>query len=173
MGFIKLNIPVLVRQIKTDADINYHLQPLFTGHPSASHRRFELAINQLKKELKYYFRSYTLSADTKDEVLWYMFNPELEYYSLDLSINLGKRFIKGRFGAALFTLKNQQFVCLPSFNNYMFMLPKEGKSSKIQVEQHILRVVHQLFKALRDHQPDFDAEDYFSTKGRIYYLDYS
>ena len=167
MGFIKLNIPILVRQLKADGNVNYQLQPLFVGRPSATHRRFELALSQLKKELKHYFRGFSLTRENKDQVLWYMFNPDLQYQSLDFSLNLGKQYIKGRFGAVTFELKGLHFASLPAFNNYMFMLGVDKNTGKVNSVDQIRRVVRQLLKSLRENDSDFEAEDYFATKGEF------
>ncbi|MEM1322854.1 MAG: hypothetical protein AAGG75_21495, partial [Bacteroidota bacterium] len=81
MGFVKLNIPVLVRQLKTEGNIQYQIQPLFIGRPTATHRRFELAMNQFKKEMRHYFKGFTLDRERSDELLWFMFNPDFHFQS--------------------------------------------------------------------------------------------
>ena len=56
MTFIKLNIPVVVKEIHLEERPQYYIRPLFLSYPVATNFRYESAIGQFQKEIKNIFK---------------------------------------------------------------------------------------------------------------------
>ena len=130
MAIVKLNIPTLVTDIRIEDKAHYHLRPLFTGFPVATHRRYDNAVAVFQKEVRQAFKGFSLSRQNAGRLLWFLFRPEIQYQQFPLEFNVGRQFVSGRFGVATFSLADKTFAVLPSFYNYMFLLPakKGGKA---------------------------------------------
>lgn len=167
MSFVKLTFPVLVRNLKTEDRYEYHLRPLFARQPVAHHRRFEMAVNRFNKELKYLFNGFQLDRDTASQLLWYKFNPIVDYKLHSFEFRLGKQLQKGTFGLAVFELQAITFVCLPAFNNFIFMVDaEEGQWEEILSTSE--KVIVKLLKSYRKEQEDeFTLEQYLAQKGEF------
>ncbi len=164
MAFVKLKIPTLAREVRVDEKPLYYLRPLFVEYPVASHRRFESAVSQLQREIKHFFKGYVLDRDNADQLLWYLFNPELNYRQFAFSFNLGNQLIEGRFSVVDFELQGRRFVLLPNLNNFMFIARNMGKGKK-ELEQEVLRVVRELLRQIKsDEGNDFDPAAYYSGR---------
>ena len=61
MAFVTLKIPTLVQDIEVEEIPQYYLRPLFLNYPVAANRRFDSAVNQFKRELKVFFKGFSLS----------------------------------------------------------------------------------------------------------------
>lgn len=159
-----LNIPVIVKTTPIEGVVNYHLRPLFFYHPIATHRRYEQAVNQFKKELKHFYRGFVLHRKNAHQLLWYMFNPKTEYQQFILSLSINKQSIQGRFGVATFEMHGHHFACLPSLNNFMFMLTPD-KKGKINIKEQVKRVAQSLLNDYKkDLKNEFDIKQYFSDR---------
>lgn len=164
MAFVALTIPVLVQDVVIEEKPHYYIRPLFLSYPIATNHRFELAVNQFKKEVKNYFKGYILDRQSADRLLWYLFNPETQYKQFSLRFNIGKQFIEGIFGVAYFELNNFLFVCLPKLANFMFIATKD-KNGKINLEEQVEKVAQKKLREIRDeNQSEFDPKIYFSSK---------
>lgn len=162
MALVRLKIPVLVKNTKVDNQLYYHLRPLFTGHPVASHRRLEIALARLKDEIKQYFKGYVLERDNADHLLWYLFNPDVKYHVFHYEFRSGDIQVNGNFGVASFMMQNLTFACLPNVNNFMF-IAAEGPLGKHQLQEYTRKVLSRLLPQLRKAQDDnFDLEACYS-----------
>ena len=162
MSFVNFNIPVLVQNKKINKQSTFVLRPLFLNHPVVNARRFEQAVTHFKKEIRRNLNNYLVDHETLDGLLWYLFNPSLEYQKLQLAIPFGKSSIKGTFSVAIFELQGKTFVCLPAFQNYIFMAEKVKKRKNV-FQQSIVRMIEALSKTYKDQLgSDFNLEDYFS-----------
>lgn len=164
MPNVTLNIPVLVKNVTIDDHSHYHIRPLFLNHPIATHRRYDQAISLFKKELKHYFRGFILSRDTLHQLLWYVFKPKFQYKTYELSFVVNKQPISGSFGVAHFELKGKDFIILPDFYNYMFLVEK-FKKGKIDIPSEAeKRIIILLKEYQKDDGNDFELEKYFTGK---------
>ena len=163
MAQVKLNIPTLVTDTVIEDKAHYHLRPLFTGFPLATHRRYDNAVAQLQKEVRQAFKGFSLSRQSADRLLWFLFKPEIHYQQFQMEFNLGRQFVSGLFGVATFTLEGKSFAVLPSFYNFMFMLPSK-KGSKPDLEAAAKQAVRALLRKIKkEDEIGFDPEAYFSS----------
>ena len=84
MAQVKLNIPTLVTDTVIEDKAHYHLRPLFTGFPLATHRRYDNAVAQLQKEVRQAFKGFSLSRQSADRLLWFLFKPEIHYQQFQM-----------------------------------------------------------------------------------------
>ena len=160
MTSIRLKIPTLVQHLKVDDYPQYYLRPVFLSYPVATHRRYENAVNTYRKEVKQLFRGYEFSKETANQLLWYVFNPEIEYQQYALSTHIGNQHVNGLFGTISFALKGHQIIGLPLLNNFMFMANPEQ-----DLQASIERVIEKLLKKLKkEQQEDFTPDLYYSDK---------
>ncbi len=163
MALVRLKIPVLVKNTKVDNQLYYHLRPLFTGHPVASHRRLELAAARLRDEVRQFFKGFTLTRNNADHLLWYLFNPEINYHLFSYEFRSGDLQIKGSFGVASFMLQNITFACLPNVSNFMF-IAATGKISKQELRAKVQKVLLRLLLRLKQEQEEnFNLEALYSS----------
>lgn len=164
MSLIKLNIPTLVSDTQIDEQLQYYLRPLFLPYPIATHRRYENAISLFRQEVRQIFKGYVLSDESTQQLLWFMFRTDIKYQQLEMEFAIGRQQIKGSFASVSFELKGKHFVCLPAFNNYMFMA-NAGDGRKPRVRQETERIIKRLLKRFKqDDESNFRPEDYFASK---------
>ncbi|MEM9822086.1 MAG: AAA family ATPase, partial [Bacteroidota bacterium] len=167
MAILKLSIPVLVQNIQTDNGLHYRLRPLFISNPQVNHRRFELAISKFQKEIKHYFAGFILDRSNIDEILWFGFNHELTYKVYSFQLTIGKQFVKGPFGIVHFQLQGLTFICLPAFNNYLFIAQADSQG-KVNIFEEAKRAIQHLFRVYKSNLGVETApEAYFATKGEF------
>lgn len=158
-----LNIPALIRPVEFDGRSEYHVRPLFLEHPVLTHRRFNDAVSMFKNEVKRAFGGYTFSRRSMEQLLWFKFSPEIELKHLDLEFSIGSNYIKGRFGVAVFECQGKYFGCIPTFNNFMFLL--SGKPEQHELEATVQRIAQKLLKKYRRSDGDeFDPKRFYSPK---------
>jgi len=146
MSHIAFEFPVIVRTIQVGDQQVYHIKPLFLRFPEASHQRFEVAINNFKKELRTRFKGFVLDSNNRNFVLWYKFNPKLKFKTIKLEFEAGKQFVSEKFSFASFSVKGHQFVILPSFDNQILMVRKNdaGKFDyKEEVRDYIIKYLRE------------------------------
>ncbi len=159
MAFIKLNIPILVKEIQVEERPQFYVRPLFLNYPVATNMRYETAIGQFQKEIKNIFKGFILDRSSQDRLKWFLFHPEIQFKNYELEFNISREFIKSHFACAVFSLKGQTFVHLPTLN-YMF-IARPDQELVIQVK----RVCKQLLKTYwREEGSQFNVEVYTSNK---------
>lgn len=164
MAQVSFNIPTLVQNIEVDNKSSYYLRPLFMHYPVATHRRFEMAMSQFQKEVKQTFKGFVVSRHNLDGLLWFQFHPELKYQNPIFSFNLGKQYVNGNISMVSFDLQGYTFICLPSINNYMFMVEK-SKAKRTNLVQKTSTVIRELFRKLKKENPkEFTPSIYFSKE---------
>ncbi|MBK7870460.1 MAG: ATP-dependent Clp protease ATP-binding subunit [Saprospiraceae bacterium] len=162
MALVRLKIPVLVKNSKVENQTYYHVRPLFTGHPVASHRRLELALARLKDEVRQFFKGFVLERQNADQLLWYLFDPEQDYQLFHYEFHSGDTQVKGDFGITSFMLQGLTFACLPNLHNFMF-IAGEGEFHKFELREKTEKVLKRLLPQLKKEQgEDFDMEALYS-----------
>lgn len=162
MALVHLNIPVLVKSTKVENRNYYYLSPFFTGHPVTSHHRLEMATARLRSEIKQYFKGFELTRQDSDALLWYLFNPTLQYHLFSYNFRTGDIWVDGQIGVASFTLQGMTFACLPNVNNFMF-IAGDGNMKKPLLQLKTGKVLKRLFVQLkREEGQDFDISAYYS-----------
>ena len=166
MPSVRLRFPVLVKNIEVEGKMQYYLRPLFISHPVATHRRFEYAVHSFKREVKDYFKGFQLNRQNADKLLWFNFNPNLKYDILKIDFQLGNQFVQEHYGAAYFVLKGLCFVCLPAFNNYMFIAEKNEKG-RFNIPTQVQNVVQMLLRKDKRNNGVAEPKQYAATKGEF------
>ncbi len=164
MKSIKLNIPVLVHYVDTEEQSNYIIRPVFLNQPIATNRRYEQAIRQFQKEIRFMFKGMQLSQENKDYLLWYMFQPELKHHLLPYSTTFNNQFFEGTIEALEFELQGKRLICLPAFRQFIFLLKPEIKG-KIALTTEVVRVVQTLFRQYKsEFGKELEIAPYFAPK---------
>lgn len=168
MSQVTVTVPVLVRHIEINNQQQYHLSPVFFPNPIAVSRRYEEAVSQFKKEVRDHFKGLKIGRENADYLLWYMFSPKMTHKIIKMNFIAGKQSVKGAFSITYFKLQGKTFVCLPSFNSFVFVLDEEHKSFKSIVTETQLM----LEKLLRVYKKNagvvtLDMEEYYATSGEF------
>jgi ATP-dependent Clp protease ATP-binding subunit ClpC len=164
MSLIKLDIPTLVSDTQVDGNPQYYFRPLFLPYPVATHVRYRNGLALFRKEVRQVFKGFSLNAQNAQQLLWFRFKPEVRYKQYPQGFMLGRQLIKGNVGVAYFQLSGHYFICLPAFNNFMFMA-SGSRGSKPKIEQEVSRVVKKLLHQYRQEEAEeFKPEAYFSGK---------
>ena len=154
----------MVKDVIVEEKAHYYIRPLFLNHPVASHRRFDSAVSQFKKEVKHYFKGFVFNRANAKHLLWYQFHPELEYKQFEFNLQIGKQFIQGLFGLFWFPLKGHIFVVVPSINNFMF-IAEQKPGEKINLEEQAREKIQAVLKKIKSEVGRaFNPEIYFSNK---------
>ncbi len=164
MPSVTLHFPVLVKNIEVDEKMQYYLRPLLFQGPMASHRRFERAVALFKREVKSALRSIEFNRENMDRLLWFRFNPQVEYKALKMEFVAAKQFVKGKFGVGYFILQDKCFVCLPAFDSFMFIGEKDEKG-KYHIPQQAEETVRNLIRSYKkETKDDIDVQSYVATR---------
>ncbi len=164
MSHIAFEFPVIVQTVKVGDQLAYHIKPLFLNYPEASHQRFEIAINNFKKELRTRFKGFVLNSDNRNFLLWYKFNPKLKFKTVKLEFETGKQFFSEKFSFALFSVKEHQFAILPAFDNHILLIKKTEKGKpdyKGQVKEYIVQHLKEIRKETGE---KIEIENYAASK---------
>lgn len=117
---LRLEFPVLVHAGR-GAKRYYEIRPLFRTEPRVRARRYEQALRAFQIEVRRELRERKIERANMEGALWLLFNPELKFEKVEIAAALGDGLVKGEFSAAWFELKEQIFVLLPGFDNYLFL----------------------------------------------------
>jgi ATP-dependent Clp protease ATP-binding subunit ClpC len=163
MALVKLNIPTLVSDTQIEGVAHYYLRPFFIPYPIATHRRYENCVTLFRKEVRQVFKGFKLQGQNANQLLWFLFKPNLTYSQLDLEFTIGRQLISGKFAIAHFQMKGITFVSLPAFNNYMF-IAHAGDGNRPSLEKSATKVVKTLMQRFKKEEENFKPEVYFATK---------
>ncbi len=162
MASVNLQVPTLVSNLHIEEKEHYVLRALFTAYPTAVNQRYEQAVSHYKKEIRQLFKGYNLKREEAEQLLWFLFNPEIKYHQFHFQFHLHRQFISGRFAAASFRLKGHTFVCLPQLDNFMFLQEERAGNS---LEQSCRRVVKSLLEEYqKQEQGAFDANRFQASE---------
>lgn len=162
---LNLEFPALVSLIKNEVKEQYQSTPLFFSFSSYAHPRFEGSVSKMKSAIQNAVKGYILESDTLDDLIWFRFNPTIDYQIFNLTIPIpGKKDQQGRFGIAFFELHNITFASLPHFNGTMYVVEK-NKKNRFNLEQQATKVISQLLKKYHSNEPsEFDFNHYTSPE---------
>jgi ATP-dependent Clp protease ATP-binding subunit ClpC len=162
---LNLEFPALVSLVKNEEKEQYQSTPLFFSFSSYAHPRFEGSISKMKSAIQNAVKGYVLESVTLDDIIWFRFNPTIDYQIFNLTIPIpGKKDQQGRFGIAFFELHNITFASLPHFNGTMYVVEK-NKKSRFHLEQQATKVISQLLKKYQSNEPsEFDFDHYTSPE---------
>jgi ATP-dependent Clp protease ATP-binding subunit ClpC len=166
MAQIELSIPVIVRQIKENKEQNYQLSPLFFSNPVISNRRFDQAKTIFSREIRQHFKNFSLSRQNAAELLWYLFNPKVKHKIIRMEFSAGKQFIKGDFSIIYFELQDKIFVCLPSFNSYVFLAQSNRPELIFEQSREVIDKLVRLYKKNAD-ADTWDMTPHYAVKGEF------
>jgi ATP-dependent Clp protease ATP-binding subunit ClpC len=168
MRSVILKFPVLVREIEGEGGHSFFTaHPLFFHQPYLSHSRLDQCLESLKKRVKQHFRAFETSRAQATQLLWFQFNPSLQYHQYSFETILGKKQYRGQLSLVHFELKGLHFGFLPSLRRHIFMLtPEEAKGEMLREKS--LEVAESLLKDLQKAQGEFfDFQQFVIPKGEF------
>ncbi len=162
---LNLEFPALVSLVKNEGKEQYQSTPLFFSFTSYVHPRFEGSVSKMKSAIQNVVKGYVLESDTLDDLIWFRFNPTIDFQIFNLTIPIpGKKDQDGRFGIAFFELNKITFASLPHFNGAMYIV-ENNKKNRFNLEKQATKVISQLLKKYQANDPsDFDFNDYTSPE---------
>jgi ATP-dependent Clp protease ATP-binding subunit ClpC len=160
MALVKLNIPTLVSDTQIEGVAHYYLRPFFIPYPIATHRRYENCVTLFRKEVRQVFKGFKLQGQNANQLLWFLFKPNLTYSQLDLEFTIGRQLISGKFAIAHFQMKGITFVSLPAFNNYMF-IAHAGDGNRPSLEKSATKVVKTLMQRFKKEEGKLQTRSIF------------
>lgn len=162
---INLEFPALVSLIRNEGKEQYQSTPLFFSFSNYLHPRFEGSISKMKSAIQNAVKGYVLESDTIDDLIWFRFNPTIDYQIFNLSIPMpGKKDQVGRFGIAFFELQDITFASLPHFNGAMYVVEK-NKKNRFNLEKQATKIISQLLLKYQTNAPnEFEFENYTSPE---------
>lgn len=168
MSQVTLTVPVLVQQIGVNAEQSYQITPVFFRNPIAVNRRYEEAITQFKKEVRNHFKGQKITRENANNLLWYMFSPNLTHKVQQFDFVAGKQLIRGAFSILYFELKGNIFVCLPGFYHYIFVAKTANPSYK-DIVAETRGIIEKLLRAYKKNAgvTTWDMERHYATKGEF------
>jgi len=160
-----LEFPALVSLVRREGKEQYESVPLFFNLTMQAHPRFEGSISKLKTYLQKIVKGFVLERDTADEMIWFRFNPTIDYQIFNLNVPLpGKKNQQGRFGIALFEVRNILFANLPHLGGFTYIIEKD-KKSRFQLEQQATKIISLLLKRFQANDPNnFNFDTYTSPE---------
>lgn len=168
MSQVTITLPILVRQLEINKQQQYHLSPVFFSHPIAINRRYEEAIAQFKREVRNHFKGLKIKRNNADHLLWYQFDPQVQHQRLKLDFIAGKQSVKGAFSLVYFKVQAHTYVCLPSFDSFIFALPK-GEDSIKDIRQQTQLMIEKLLRLYKKQEgvQTLDMEEFYAAPGEF------
>ena len=164
MSYVKLEFPVLVQKIKINDAANYHLRPIFLPNSTVTNRRYENALTTMENLVARRLKGMELTRENTEYILWHFFNPDHTFYSKRYTFKVGKDLFDGLIGVVRFELKGLTFVCLPSFNHYLF-IARTNPNDKTAIDPLVERAARSILKDLKKQEEDLDCADFYLQKG--------
>ena len=164
MRKLESQLPVWVRKTSLGQKTNYELYPLFFSRPSLQAQRYDLAAAALQKDVRERFKNFELSAETREELLWFLFRPEWQLQSFYCEVKLNKQRQRIRVGAVVFPIQEQYMVCFPMLEH--FMLAFESGTGQTDMAQGVEQAVqHWLQERSEEEGEDFSLQNYQMNDG--------
>lgn len=168
MHAVTLSFPVLVQYADVEGKQQYLVRPFFMSYPSVTHRRYDRALGALQKVIQRTLKHGRFDRETLDTLLWYNFNPEIEFKILKAEYSLGKQVHTGRFSMGYFDLNGQRIVSLPAFGPYFFIAKKDD-NGKYNLQAQTREVIEKLIRSLKQSEggSEFEPETLYATQGEF------
>ena len=167
MSYVKLEFPILVQTIQQNDKPHYLLKPLFVPSPTVMDRRYESAMRRISDEVTQRLKGAEIHRDTIDNVLWYSFNPELQFTTNTFKFTVGRQFFNGPISYGVFKIKDLTFICLPSFQHFIF-IANTDKKEKPNIRLAVESAVKQYLKLERkEAKENIDFDPFYAKKGEF------
>lgn len=159
---LDLKVPTLVSHVIVNDKPHFHLRPLFYSYPHITERRFQHATELYKKEIRQTFKYYDLTRFGSKQLLWFLFNPNVEIERRQVEFKMGRDWIKGKFLLAHFQVNGLQVVYLPQLNNMMYI--EQSSSEELRIDESKLEnAIRKQLKKEKDRLGEsFRLEDYYT-----------
>jgi len=160
MSEVKLEFPIVVQQIEIDGQLNYHLQPIFLPNTLVTNRRYDRAFSTIGEVVARRLNGMQVNRSNVEYLLWHLFNPELTFYTRPINIKVKRNVFNGSVAIASFIIKGMTFICLPSFDHYLF-IAKTEQQNKIAIDKLVEKVIKQLLTDQQEANEQIDYSDYY------------
>ncbi len=147
--------------------MTYLLRPLLFYGPHVQHRRFEEVTRRFKKEVNGIFKDFELNRENADFLLWYTFNPELQFKNLKIHFSSGHQYVSGNVAVVRFAVNGKAINYLPDFDQFMGISERPASNKNID-EGEIISLLEKLIRQKRKElKADFDINDYYSGENNF------
>ncbi len=160
MSEVKLEFPVVVQQIEIDGQLNYHLQPIFLPNTLVTNRRYDTAFSTIGEVVARRLNGMQVNRSNMEYLLWHTFNPDLNFYTQHINLKVQRNVFDGAVAIASFVVKGMTFICLPSFDHYLF-IAKTGRQSKEAINKLIKKTIKQLLLNEQEANELIDYSTYY------------
>ncbi len=164
MPTLKIEFPIWVQYVEK----SFIVRPLLFDGATASGGRYERALKDLGKEIRRQFAKHKTNRSNLNHLLWYLFNPEINLDTLELSFSYGQRYFNGKISVARFEFKAYTVVCLPAFEQYYFISSEKYLSKQVLAEEVIFHIQQFVREKRKELAEEIRLEDYASTKNEFY-----
>lgn len=144
-GSLRFNIPVFTTQ---DSYGEYVARPLLVDGPAQSHPQYQRALDRCAGAIRDKLPDLLHGQDELRDLLWHNFSPDLTLETLDLTFESGQRVISGSYAAIWFEVGSVRYVCLPGFNDLLFIARANDKG-KYNLKGEVKRVIQALYREQR------------------------
>lgn len=165
MATLHLEFPIWVQY----RDKEFRVRPLLFTHTYGNGNRYEKALKALSKDIRHYFSNFKSNRENISEVLWYLFNPEVQFDVLDLEFEYGPRYFNGEISTAYFKFQGHTVICLPAFDQYFFISAYPDPSKKQRIDE-IISHIQQFARRKRkeEEEEEFNLDNYTSSENEFY-----
>lgn len=158
MPEFQIDIPVLVRRAEHEGKSSFTVVPVFMPVPVVTNRSYRQALADFKTQFRQIYQSQDHSAD---KYLWLNFSPEMEHFQEKFHFKTGKVAVNGPFSLIRFKVQEKSFVCLPAFNQYIYLEDEDTQASAKRLEK-ILKFLIGEYASFEEE--DFLIENYYASK---------
>ncbi|MEZ5055962.1 MAG: AAA family ATPase [Saprospiraceae bacterium] len=158
MPEIQLNIPVLVRRAEHEKKTSFTVVPVFMPVPVVTNKSYRQALSDFKSQFRQIYQTQQHSAD---KYLWLTFSPELQHEVERYHFKVGKVAVNGPFSFIKFKVQDKSFVCLPAFNQYIYLEDSDSDRNDKRAEK-ILKFLINEYASFEEE--DFLIDNYYASK---------
>ena len=155
MAQIKITVPVLIQNVKSDGQLLYLVKPVFFQQPQVSDRSLETALQQFRQQLRKSLSSIQIDRTNFEKLFWYKFNPKIQHKVIPLQFYIGKKqYVAAKFSVISFCLGTEYFITLSGFSSHTFMTGKSELKGKALQD----KVITEICQLVKSYKKQYDCE---------------
>ena len=155
MAQIKLTVPVLIQNVKSDGQLLYLVKPVFFQQPQVSDRSLETALQQFRQQLRKSLSSIQIDRTNFEKLFWYKFNPKIQHKVIPLQFYIGKKqYVAAKFSVISFCLGTEYFITLSGFSSHTFMTGNSELKGKALQD----KVIIEICQLVKSYKKQYDCE---------------
>ncbi len=120
---MKVEIPILVEQVKAESSQVFRVRPLFMGDTTRSGERLDRVLNRLGSDLREQLNTLSRDADHRPLVRLLM-NPPLQPVTVRAQLELRRQTVRGRWLAVAFHVNDVHWAFVTELPDLWFVVPR-------------------------------------------------